>query len=251
MTDRSLRVDAVVLRHNDWGEADRLLSLYTREAGKLRAVAKGARKLRSRKAGHLEPFTRVALMLARGRDLWIVTQAETLDAYLPLRENLTLTGYASYLMELLDRFTYEEGQNLHLYQLLIDTLERLVVVPDTYMVVRYYELHLLDILGFRPELVQCPVCGREIQPQDQFFSAQLGGALCPEDGARTPGSRPVSMLALKYLRHFQRSSFSQALRADIPAPVRAEIEGLLNYYLTFLLERGLNSPAFIRKVNHD
>ncbi len=251
MSDRSLRVDAVVLRHSDWGEADRLLSLYTREAGKLRAVAKGVRKMRSRKAGHLEPFTRVALLLARGRDLWIVTQAETLDAYLPLREDLVLTGYASYVLELLDRFTYEEGQNLHIYQLLTDTLERLVVVPDPFFVMRYYELHLLDLLGFRPELFNCPSCGREIQPRDQFFSAQMGGALCPECGARTPGSRPVSMAALKYLRHFQRSHFSQVLRAEIPAAVRAEMETLLNHYLTFLLERGLNAPAFIRKVSED
>ncbi len=249
MSERSLKVDAVVLRHADWGEADRLLTLYAREAGKLRAVAKGARKMRSRKAGHLEPFTRVSLLMARGRDMWIVTQAETLDAYLPLRENLVLTGYASYVLELLDRFTYEEGQHSAIYSLLVDSLERLVVVPDTFVVVRYYELHLLDLFGFRPELVHCPSCGREIQPQDQFFSAQLGGALCPDCGARTPGSRPVSMAALKYLRHYQRSSFSQALAAQIPQPVRLEMEALLNHYITYLLERGLNTPAFIRKVS--
>lgn len=249
MSERSLKVDAVVLRHADWGEADRLLTLYAREAGKLRAVAKGARKMRSRKAGHLEPFTRVSLLMARGRDMWIVTQAETLDAYLPLRENLVLTGYASYVLELLDRFTYEEGQHPAIYSLLVDSLERLVVVPDTFVVVRYYELHLLDLFGFRPELVHCPSCGREIQPQDQFFSAQLGGALCPDCGARTPGSRPVSMAALKYLRHYQRSSFSQALAAQIPQPVRLEMEALLNHYITYLLECGLNTPAFIRKVS--
>ena len=101
---RSLRVEAVVLRHTDWGEADRLLILFTREAGKLRAVAKGARKLRSRKAGHLEPFTRVTLLLARGRDTWIVTQADTVDAHLPIGQDLTRIGYAAYVIELLDRF---------------------------------------------------------------------------------------------------------------------------------------------------
>src|SRR5512145_916664 len=119
---RSQRVEAVVLRHSNWGEADRMLTLFTRELGKLRVVAKGARRVRSRKAGHLEPFTRVALMLARGRDLWIVTQAETVDAYLPLRENLEQIANASYVIELLDRFTYEEGANRPLYQLLVETL---------------------------------------------------------------------------------------------------------------------------------
>ena len=91
-TERSYRVTAIVLRHSDWGEADRLLTLFTRERGKLRALAKGARKARSRKAGHLEPFTHVRLQLAKGRDLPIVTQAETVDAYIPLRDDLVKTG---------------------------------------------------------------------------------------------------------------------------------------------------------------
>ena len=85
---RSFRVEAVVLRHANWGEADRILTLYTRERGKVRAIAKGIRRIRSRKAGHLEPFTRVTLQLAKGRDLFIITQAETLQAYLPIHENL-------------------------------------------------------------------------------------------------------------------------------------------------------------------
>ena len=123
---RSFRVEAVVLRHADWGEADRLLTLYTRERGKVRAIAKGARKIRSRKAGHLEPFTRVTLQLAKGRDLLIVTQADTLDAYLPLGADLVKTGYASYAVELLDRFTYEdESENYAIFRLLTEVLGRI------------------------------------------------------------------------------------------------------------------------------
>ena len=99
-TERSKRVEAVVLRHSDWGEADRILVLYSREAWESCAPSpKGVRKLRSRKAGHLEPFTRVTLQLAKGRDLWIVTQAETVEAYQPLREDLERMGYASYVVD--------------------------------------------------------------------------------------------------------------------------------------------------------
>jgi DNA repair protein RecO (recombination protein O) len=249
MSEHTIRVDCVVLRHSNWGEADRLLGLYTREHGKVRALAKGARKTRSRKAGHLEPFTRVALMLARGRDMWIVTQAETIDAYLPLRESLMLTGYAAYVIELLDRFTYEEGENRALYTLVVDTLERLAAQKDVFTVVRYYEMRLLDLLGFRPELSFCTQCQAAIKPEDQFFSAQQGGVLCPNCGAHLPGSRPISMSALKYFRHFQRSSFADASRAEISAPIRQEMQTLSHYYLTYLLERGLNTPAFIRKTS--
>ena len=176
---RSIRVHAVVLRHADWGEADRLVTLYSREQGKLRALAKGARKITSRKAGHLEPFTQVKLQLARGRDLYIVTQADTIEAYLPLRENLILTGNASYVVELLDRFVYEdEGPNPTLFRLLADTLKRLADHDDTWLAVRYYEMRLLDFLGFRPQLFECANCGREIQAEDQFFSFSILVSIC-------------------------------------------------------------------------
>jgi DNA repair protein RecO (recombination protein O) len=246
--EHTLTVEAVVLRHSNWGEADRLLVLYTREQGKLRAIAKGARRVRSRKAGHLEPFTCVRLLLARGRDLWIVTQAETVDAYLPLREDLIRTGHAAYLVELVDRFTYEEGENRQLYQLLLDTFHRLTGEEDVFTAVRFFEIHLLDLLGFRPQLFNCVQCGQQIKAEDQYFSALLGGVLCPRCGSVSPSARPVSVLALKYLRHFQRSTFTDAQRAHPEPVIRHEMEALLQYYLTYLLERRLNTPDFLRQV---
>lgn len=238
----------MVLRHSDWGEADRLLALYSREGGKLRAVVKGARKLASRKAGHLEPFTCVTLMLARGRDFWIVTQAQTVEAYLPLHDDLIRTGYAAYVVELLDRFSYEEGENQSLYRLLRDTLQRLAEETDLPPVVRYYEVRLLDLVGFRPELFHCVGCGKKIQPVNQFFSAGEGGVMCPQCGSGARDARPVSMPALKYLRHYQRSAYAEAKRASLPQSVRGELEALMQYYLTYLLEQGLKTPSFIRMV---
>lgn len=246
--ERSFHAEAVVLRHNDWGEADRILVLYTRELGKLRAVAKGVRKIRSRKAGHLEPFTRVRLYLARGRDMPIVTQAETVEAYQPIRDDLLRTGYAAYLVELLDRFTYEEGANQFIYKLLTDSLARLASEIDPWVAVRYYEIQLLDLLGYRPELFNCIQCQREIKPEDQYFSNLVGGVLCPACGAGVVGIRIVSMLALKFLRHIQRSTYSEAARARVDVPVQLEMESLLNGYLTYLLERNLNTPTFLREV---
>src|SRR5512135_217189 len=162
----SFRVDAVILRHSDYGEADRLLTVYSAQLGKTRALVKGARKITSRKAGHLEPFTHVKLQLAKGRDLPLVTQADTVDAYLPLRENLLLTSQASYIMELLDRFTYEDGtENSAIFRPLTETLARLASGADPWVVTRYYEMRLLDYLGFRPQLFQCASCGKEVLPE--------------------------------------------------------------------------------------
>jgi DNA repair protein RecO (recombination protein O) len=245
---RSLRVEAIVLRHSDWGEADRLLGLFTRELGKVRAVAKGARKPRSRKAGHLEPFTQVSLLLARGRDTLIVTQAEAIDPHLALREDLVRVGYAAYVVELLDRFTYEEGENFALYRLLVETLQRLDKETDSAFCVRYYEMRLLDLVGFRPRLQQCMHCEGQILAEDQFFSAELGGTLCPKCGPEVTGSRPVSVGALRVLRHLQRSSYAEAHRLPLSPTVDRELENLMQHYLTYILERGLNTPAFLRHV---
>ena len=253
----SFRVEAVVLRHLDWGEADRLIWLFTQEMGKLRAVAKGVRKPRSRKAGHLEPFTRVSLLMARSREIPLITQAETVQAFLPGRDDLLRTTYAAYTIELLDRFTYEEGEHRGLYRLLVDTLDRLGQTPvgdeENYLnlVIRYYEVRLLEFVGFRPQLFQCMHCGEAIKPQDQYFSALLGGVLCPNCGKYIEGSRPISMQALKYLRHFQRSDFNEALRVNMKPLLNSEIEILMQHYLTYLLERGLNTPPFLRQVRRD
>jgi DNA repair protein RecO (recombination protein O) len=249
--ERSIRAEGVILRHTDFGEADRLLTIFTRELGKVRVIAKGVRKARSRKAGHVEPFTHSQLQLARGRDLLILTQAETAEGYAALRENLILLGYASYVIELLDRSTYEEEENRALYHLLIRTLARLNRGDEPNLATRYYELRLLDYVGFRPHLFHCAQCEAEIQATDQYFSATRGGVLCPGCGSREAEARPISILALKYLRHLQRSSYQEAARATIPATVSQEMENLMQYYLTHTLERGLNSHAFLRRVRRE
>jgi DNA repair protein RecO (recombination protein O) len=164
------RTEAVVLRHSDWGEADRILWLYTRQKGKIRAIAKGVRKIRSRKAGHLEPFTRAILLLAHGRDLPIVTQAETMEAYIPLRENLIRLGYAAYVVETLDRFTYEEDENPPLYRLLTDTLSRLnagSAGPGRAVLDAFARS-----LGYRPQLFNCVNCETEINPSTNFHCSR-------------------------------------------------------------------------------
>lgn len=245
---RSQSVEAVVLRRFDWGEADRLMVLFSRERGKLRAVAKGVRKMRSRKAGHLEPFTHVKLLLGRGRDIDIITQAEAIELNQNLREDILLASCASYLVELLDRFTAEEGPNRALFRLILESLGRLGSGFDTGIVMRYYEMRLLDLAGYRPQLFNCTKCEREIKAEDQFFSAGGGGVLCPVCGPSAAEIRPVSQIALKYLRHFQRSDFGEASRANPSPEVSHEMEKLMGDYLTYVLERELNSPAFIRRV---
>ena len=245
---RSYRTQAIVLGHIEYGEADRIIRLFTAEKGKITAIAKGIRKIRSRKAGHLEPFTRVSLFLAKGRDLDIITQAETLDPYIGLREDLERVALASYVVEVIDRFTYEEGQNVGMFQLLANTLSRLETQQNAETVVHYYETRLLDLLGFRPQLFECVACGNVIREEDQFFSPLTGGILCPKCGSVQADAWPVQKDILRYWRHLQRSKWRQVESVVIPEMIEAGLSELIQRYLTYLLERKLNSPEFLREV---
>ncbi len=246
--ERSLRVEGVVLKYKEWGETDRLLTLFTRELGKVQAIAKGVRKPHSRKAGHLEPFTRVNILLARGRDLYILTQAEAIDTFLTIKNDLVNLGYGFYIIELLSSFTYEEGENRKLYQLLVNTLVRLNRGDDPKIVIHYFEIRLLDFAGYRPHLFNCAQCEKIILAEDQFISPLQGGVLCPNCGHRSPEAHKISKDALRYLRHFQRSSYKEALKAHIMQEVNTEIENLIQFYTTYILERVLNTPSFLKRM---
>ncbi len=245
---RTYQTQAVVLRHLPYGEADRILSLFSLEYGKLSAIAKGVRRMKSQKAGHLMPFTQVALFLARGRNLDIVSQAQAMQTFEGIRADLKLTALAAYAVELVDRFTYEEGEHQRLYRLLVDTLGRLDQEPYPETVIHYYELHFLEALGFKPELQHCVSCAKTIQAQDQFFSGKLGGVLCPVCRGTDPLAWTVNVEVLRYMRFFQRSSWAKVRGREIPTGVERGLRALMERYLTYLLEYGLKTPPFLDAV---
>ncbi len=251
--ERTYRTEAIVLRRKDLGEADRVLTLFTPERGKVRLVAKGIRKPRSRKAGHLELFTCSRLLVAKGRDLDVISQAETVHAYRPLREDLLRGAYAAYAVELLDKFTPDEQENGELYALLRQMLAWVCEATDLALTTRYYELQLLSLAGFQPQLRQCVAGGEKIVAEDQFFAMEEGGVVCPRCADRSPQLHltPVSMSALKLLRYFQANTYATAVAVKVRPAVHAELERLTLLYITHLLERQLKSVAFLKLIRRE
>src|SRR5919201_4612171 len=174
MRDRVYRTEAVIIRRSDFGEADRLLTLVTPQ-GKRRVVAKGARKTTSRLAGHIELFTHTSLLLAVGRNLDIVTQSAILHGFDALRGDLRRIGAAYYAAELIDRLTEEEDENRPAFELLVATLGALDRTRSPDLVLRFYELHLLGYLGYRPQLYHCAVCQEGLTEESNRFSPAAGG----------------------------------------------------------------------------
>jgi len=251
-SDRLYRAQAIILRRGDFFEADRLLTLYTPHRGKMRAIAKGIRKPTSRKGGHLELFTHSQLLLARGRNLDIITQAQTIEPFLPLREDLLRASYACYVGELLDQITEENIPNPRLFYLLRDTLARLGQSRDLALTVRFYELRLLGLTGYEPQLFHCVRCRGLLEPQGSFFFSPMeGGALCeacgplPAGGAQQAGGAPLSLAALKVLRFFQTREYELCQRMHIRPALHSELERVMYRYIAFTLERDLKSVGFL------
>lgn len=250
MRPRTFRTAALVLKRRNFGEADRLLTLLTPQHGKFDALAKGARKPASKKTGHVELFTRTEVLIAKGRSMDILTQAEMTQAYLPIREDLMRGAYANYAAELLDRFTYDsdDTNTTTLFDLLDTTFARLCDDDDPRRVIRYYEIRLLDEVGFRPELNECVVTHEAVQPVDQFFSFDGGGVVSPQGSAHSAGLVSLPVVTLKLLRHMQRSTYKQVGALTVTDSLHTDIERVMLGYITYILESRLQSIAFIRRI---
>ncbi len=246
--ERVFRTEAVILRRQDFGEADRLLTLLTPEHGKLRAIAKGARKPTARKTGHVELYTLVDMLIARGRELHIVQQAETKEPFLRLREDLLRGSYAAYLVELLDRFTAEQDPGRGEFRLLVQALGWLCDEDDPRLVARYYELRLLELAGFAPALHTCAIGQEPLEPRDQFFSPADGGVVCPDHRAGLDRGLPLSLNALKVLRHLQRQPWHAVRQLQVGGPLHQDLERMMHAYISYLLEQRLQSVEFLRKL---
>ncbi|HHT01713.1 MAG TPA: DNA repair protein RecO [Firmicutes bacterium] len=240
------RAEAVVLRTKDLGEADRIVTLLTATEGKLRAVARGARRQRNRLASGTQLFTRADFLLSRGKGLHTVSQCQVLEAFRPLREDLDRLARGSYCLELLDLATEEQDPAPILYPLLLGTLHVLADGPadEWDIALRFFELHLLQAAGFGPGWDVCGHCGGDL-PGDSFaFDPAAGGLLCGSCRVASGGLR-ISLGAVQTARHLLRADLRRARSTRMGAAVAMELERSLRTYITYILERRLRSLDFL------
>lgn len=248
--DKLYRTEAIVIRRMNFGEADKILTVYTPTRGKLRLIAKGVRRTTSRLGGHLELFMQCKLLVAKGRNLDLITQSETINVFPKLRNNLALIAYAWQGIELLDRLTEDGLENYPVYSLLAEFLASLEAGHDPISTSRAYELHLLGYLGYRPQLFRCVRCNNDLEPVVNYFSPELGGALCPACGKIERRSTEVSVDAMKIMRYLQKSTFASGPRLRLKPELRNELEHIMRSYTRYLLERDLKSAEFVHNVTN-
>ena len=241
MSARVYRTTGIIIKRHKFGEADRLLTIFTADCGKVRAIAKGAMRPRSKLGGNVELLTHSQLVLARGRNLDIVTQAQALDIFLPMRDSLELMSCGFYLAEMVDNFTEENVEDRDMFGLFLDTLRGLSETGDGERIVRYFELRLLGHLGYSPQLQKCANCNNTLQPETNYYNPAQGGVLCRECGYPDMSASTISVNALKVLRLWQRSDVDTAGRVKLNAELTREIKGILRYNVRYVLEKQLKS----------
>ncbi len=242
-----LRTQGVVLRARDLGEHDRLVTLYTRDAGRLTGVAQGARRLRSRFGGALELFTwgDVVGFEREGRDLVRLDHFDIRRSFRRLREDLERLGQGARMVEAVARLTAERDPHPAGFALLLRGLRALEDGPPA-RVQLAFTLRLLDLLGHRPRLDRCVGCGRPLGTVEIAFDPSQGGAVCARCGA--PGALPVSPRTVGVLRGLQAAPWDARLRARIAPATEREAATVLDGYLAALTGAPLRTPRFLAQT---
>jgi DNA repair protein RecO (recombination protein O) len=262
-TSRNYRTQGIILKQTKLGESDKIVTIYTPEFGKLKAVAKGACRPWSKLGGNVEPLTYSLMLLAKGRNLDIITQSQTVNGFLALKNDLWRMACGFYILELIDSFTVEGGENRPLFDLLLDILNQLGEPDSNETVLRYFELHLLHYLGYRPQLRRCVNCDSPLKPVVNLFSPSKGGLLCPdcsfeeanrseqiEPASLTP-PLPLSVGALKVLRLWQSCDYATARRVRVKPELSWELEHVLHQYISCILQRELKSLTWLKELRKE
>jgi DNA repair protein RecO (recombination protein O) len=267
----------LVLRRRDVADADRLLTVLTPGEGKIELLAKGVRKTISRKSGHLEPFTHAQVMVAQARTWDLITEATTVESFRYLREDLDAIGQASYACELVDAFSDSGDENRPLWELALFVLRQLddaaggagITPPSTLVsdeesltphagrvpgmppnLLRWFDLHLLSLAGFQPQLFNCLGCDEPIAPGTNFFSLYEGGVFCTRCGSLRSDVEAIPVDVLKMLRYLQSQPWLEVRRVAVRPAIARQVDTLLQRYLSHVLERRLRSADFLRRLEH-
>jgi DNA repair protein RecO (recombination protein O) len=246
---RLYKTTAIVLSRFELGEADRVLTLLTPHEGRLKAIAKGVRRPKSRLGGSLEPFAELQLVLARGRTFDVVTQASVRHAWLGLRDRLEATATAWYVSELVQRSTEERAPAARIYELLLRGYELLEACVPPGRVARWFEFRLLDELGMRPEVDRCVECDRRLGAEERFrWVPALGGLLCADHPGPPVELSGLSADALRLLKAYRRGEILDLAPLRLPPAVEAEAESAMRMFVRHALEREARSLEFLDEV---
>ncbi|MGI6550023.1 MAG: DNA repair protein RecO [Syntrophomonadales bacterium] len=239
------RTEALVLKSFDLRETDQILTLFSRELGKISVVAKGVKKPQSTLRGLVQPFCCSQFYITRSGEMYLITQGRLSEFFGNIREDLDKTLQAVYILELLDKSTVERDPNPALLNLALQVLRYIENNPVSSVSLRYFELKLLGVVGFAPVLDRCSNCSKT--GDLTYFNRAIGGAVC-SDCATGGSAVPILPATLAVLRTLQHNSQKILPRLRLAPAVLGQLEQVLEDYLEYYLERKLNLKSVMRTL---
>lgn len=241
------KTPGIVLKRINFREADRILTIFTERFGKIKAIAKGVRKTKSKLAGSLEPFMLVDLQLHEGKTFFIVTGAVIVEELPKLHSDLVKTSQAFYISELVDRFAEESQHQPGIFHLYYNGLKSIEESSDK-IILKIFELKLIEAAGFRPQLYECVHCKKKLEPGNNFWDEVEGGVICSGCQGKYRHGRAVSDNAIKLLRLIEKNDFTMAQKLKLSKILRDELDDILSRYIENILEKELKAERFMREL---
>ena len=245
---RTYRAQGIVLGRRDLGDADRIVTIFTREFGRRQFVARGSRRPSSHLGPNIEIFSRVRILGVIGSSLHILSQAEEVESHPRLRTDLRAFAAAGWSVELLNGLSEDDTPSSGAYDALLTFLRGLDLKegpPEVWLAA--LSLVLLRLHGYLPELSVCVECQKPVVPGKHLFASTAGGVIC-SNASHTENGQPLSVDALKVLRYVARDGFHAAARLQIDDVVRGEVHEVLRAYATTILEREIKSARMLQMV---
>ncbi|HET7657953.1 MAG TPA: DNA repair protein RecO [Bacillales bacterium] len=240
------KAEGLVLRTVDYGETNKIVTLFTREMGKVALFASGAKKTRSRLAATTQPFTYGSYLFFIGKGLGSIRQGEIIDSFRTLRNDLFRTAYAAYVAELMDKLTDDRSPNPFLFELLYQTLHYIDEEVDPEVMTFIFEVKMLEVAGIRPKLNGCVQCKNQDGPF--VFSIREGGLLCSRCRTIDPHHIPISEASLKLLRLFTQINLSRLGKVSVKPETKRELKNVLSSYYEEYSGVKLKSRRFLDQL---
>ena len=246
-TEKTYKTPGLIIKKTKLGEADRILTIFTPDMGKIQGFAKSVRKPQSKLSGHLEMLTYSQLTLTKGRGLDTIIGSQNIDSFIDIKDDLYRVSYALYIAELIDYFTDEGTADKDLFEHTIECLQHMGKTSHPMYLLRYFETRMLTYTGFKPEIDNCVICQKELDKSNLGgFSPSAGGMLCLDcrEHSRHYGYF-LSNSAYKTLRFLEECNIDD-LESEVPDPdTIAELEMILRRYIRFVLEKDVRSIPWI------
>lgn len=238
-------VNGIILRSRDYKEADQLLTVYTREQGKITVQARGVKKTASKLRSGILLFSHTSLVLTAGKAFPIVTGASTETAFPSLRSNLARMSYASYAAELLDQVIADSQPDEQLFLLILQTMY-LLEHSNPWLAVRHLELRLLEQQGYGIQLEHCLKCGAPLH--GERFYGVTGGVLCGQCSHGQQGGSALLQEALTVLKAFSYVPMHRLGWVYVSREGRQSLEQYLDLQLQQVLSWRLKSRDFLKQM---